>query len=169
MSEQFKFPNGGYEVTVLRKQDILDCIEDNIIDKEIALAIVEQCEIDAATCLAQGRWTGLPYIANVGVPAHIQTLHKKENEELLEIAKDELEGKKYIMFRKELAGEAAKHAKQERLYRYLVSIAVRANKRLYRKLCNENGEYYARIYLYACKNITATDNEYVILDDDNKQ
>ena len=36
MSEQFKFPNGGYEVTVLRKQDILDCIDDNIIDKEIA-------------------------------------------------------------------------------------------------------------------------------------
>ena len=35
MSEQFKFPNGGYEVTVLRKQDILDCIDDNIIDKEL--------------------------------------------------------------------------------------------------------------------------------------
>ena len=33
MSEQFKFPNGGYEVTVLRKQDILDCINDNICNR----------------------------------------------------------------------------------------------------------------------------------------
>nr|DAG91696.1 MAG TPA: DNA binding protein [Crassvirales sp.] len=165
MSEQFKFPNGGYEVTVLRKQDILDCINDNIIDKEIALAIVEQCEIDAATCLSQGRWTGLPYIANVQVPAHIQEFHKKENEELNDIAKDELEGKKYVMFRKELAAESAKHAKQERLYRYLVSIAVTSNRKLYKRLCDEKGEFYARIFLYACKNITAVDNEFIMLED----
>lgn len=168
MSEQFKFPNGGYEVTVLRKQDILDCIDDNIIDKEIALAIVEQCEIDAATCLSQDRWVGLPYIANAGVPAHVKEFRKKYNQELVDIAKEEFEEEKYVMFRKELAGETAKHAKQERLYRYLVSIAVRANKKLYRKLCNEKGEYYARMFLYACKTITSTDNEYVIVDDDDE-
>ncbi len=168
MSEQFKIPNDGCEVTVLRKQDILDCINDNIIDKEIALAIIEQCEIDAATCLSQGRWTGLPYIANVRVPAHIQEFHKKVNEELASIAKEELEGKQYVMFRKELAAESAKHAKQERLYRYLVSIAVTANKKLYRKLCDDKGEYYARIFLYACKSITSTDNEYITLDSDDE-
>lgn len=165
MSEQFKFPNGGYEVTVLRKQDVLDCIDENILDKEVALAIVEQCEIDAATYLSQGRWTGLPYIANVQVPPHIQKLHSKEYKELVETAKEEYDKKEYLMFRKELAAEAARHAKQERLYRYLVSIAVKANNKLYRKLCDEKGEFYARIFLYACKNITSLDNEYVTLDD----
>ena len=32
------FPN-GYDVRVVRKQDILDCIDDNIIDKDIALEL----------------------------------------------------------------------------------------------------------------------------------
>ena len=48
MADTFKFPNGGYDVTVLKRQDILDCIDANIIDKEVALAIVDQCELDAA-------------------------------------------------------------------------------------------------------------------------
>ena len=77
----------------------------------------------------------------------------------------ELEGKKYVMFRKELAAESAKHAKQERLYRYLVSIAVTSNRKLYKRLCDEKGEFYARIFLYACKNLTAVDNEFIMLED----
>ena len=36
MSDIYKFPSGGYEVTVFKKQDILDCIDNNILDKEIA-------------------------------------------------------------------------------------------------------------------------------------
>ena len=32
MADTFKFPNGGYDVTICRKQDILDCIDKNIID-----------------------------------------------------------------------------------------------------------------------------------------
>ena len=41
------------------------------------------------------------------------------------------------------------------------------NKSLYRKLCAKYGERYARIYMYASYNVTALDNEYVILDDND--
>jgi hypothetical protein len=47
MSEIFRFPNGGYEVTVCRKKDIIDSIEDDSVDKEILDALIEQCERDA--------------------------------------------------------------------------------------------------------------------------
>ena len=32
MEDTYKFP-GGYDVAVFRKQDVLDCIDKNIIDK----------------------------------------------------------------------------------------------------------------------------------------
>lgn len=164
MAETYKFP-GGYDVTVLKKQDILDCIDKNIIDKEVALAIVEQCELDAACYLRQGRWTGIPFIGNIRIPKTRLMEESPEQQALIEEAKENLESNKYILFRRQLGEENSKHIKQERYYRYIVSIAVNRNKRLYNKLCDEKGEYYARIFLYATKNITAVDNEYITLED----
>ena len=56
MTDTYKFP-GGNDVKVLRKEDIINTINCNIVDKEVALAIVKQCEIDAANFLRKGRWT----------------------------------------------------------------------------------------------------------------
>ena len=75
-----KFPN-GYDVRVVRKQDILDCIDENIIDKEIALELITQCEIDACQYINEGKWTGLPYIGSVRLNDGGKIL--RENKELL--------------------------------------------------------------------------------------
>jgi hypothetical protein len=164
MAELYTFP-GGYEVNVFKKQDILDCIDKNIVDKEIALAIVEQCELDAANFLREGRWTGIPFIGNIRVPKIKAMEATTEQQAIIEGARETLDTSKYVLFRRQLSYENSRHIKQERYYKYITSIAVTRNKKLYKKLCNEKGEYYARIFLYASKSITSVDNEYVTLED----
>lgn len=161
MSDTFKFPNGGYEVTVHRKQDIIDCIDANIVDKEIALAIVEQCEIDAVNFIKEGKWTGLPFIGNLRIPKAKALELTSEQQLLIEEAKELIDPNQYILFRRQLSADNHKRAKYERYYRYMTSIAVNRNKKLYKKLCKEKGECYARIYLYGTIMITAVNNEFI--------
>lgn len=169
MADTFKFPNGGYDVVVLKKQDILDCIDDNILDKEVALAIIEQCEVHAADFIREGRWTGLPFIGNVRIPKHRVMQEDPAQQALIEEAKQTLDPNQYLMFRRQLTVENIKQAKHERYFNYIVSIAVNKNRKLYNKLCKERGEKYAKIYLFASKHITAIDNEYVNLKEDDEQ
>ena len=164
MADTYKFPGGGYDVTVFKKQDVLDCIDKNILDKEIALAFIEQLEIDAANFLKAGRWTGITFIGNIRIPKRLQLEETPEQQALIKEAKETLDSNKYILFRTQLGKENSKHVKQERYYRYITSIAISHNRKLYKKLCEEKGEYYARIYMYSSYNITSLDNEYVILD-----
>ena len=165
MADTYKFPGGGYDVTVFKKQDVLDCIDKNILDKDVALAFIEQLEVDAANFLKEGRWTGIPFIGNIRIPKLRQLEESPEQQALIAEAKKNLDADKYILFRTQLGKENSKHIKQERYYRYITSIAVGKNRHLYKKLCDTKGEVYARLYLYATHNITSLDNEYVILDD----
>ena len=166
MADTYKFPGGGYDVTVFKKQDVLDCIDKNILDKDAALAFIEQLEVDAANFLKEGRWTGIPFIGNIRIPKLRQLEESPEQQALIAEAKENLDTDKYILFRTQLGKENSKHIKQERYYRYITSIAISHNRRLYKKLCKEKGEYFARIYLYASYNITSLDNEYIIFDND---
>ena len=166
MGDTYKFPGGGYDVTVFKKQDVLDCIDKNILDKDVALAFIEQLEVDAANFLKEGRWTGIPFIGNIRIPKLKQLEESPEQQALIAEAKKNLDADKYILFRTQLGKENSKHIKQERYYRYITSIAISHNRRLYKKLCEEKGEYFARIYLYASYNITSLDNEYIIFDND---
>ena len=121
-------------------------------------------EIDAANFLKEGRWTGIPFIGNIRIPKRLQLEDTLEKQALIKEAKETLDSNKYILFRTQLGKENSKHVKQERYYRYITSIAISHNRKLYKKLCEEKGEYYARIYMYSSYNITSLDNEYVILD-----
>ena len=166
MADTYKFPGGGYDVTVFKKQDVLDCIDKNILDKDVALAFIEQLEVDAANFLKEGRWTGIPFIGNIRIHKLRQLEESPEQQALIAEAKKNLDADKYILFRTQLGKENSKHIKQERYYRYITSIAISHNRRLYKKLCEEKGEYFGRIYLYASYNITSLDNEYIIFDND---
>lgn len=165
MSDIYKFPNNGYDVIVCKKQDILDCIDSNIIDKEIALEIVSQCELDAANFIREGRWTGIPFIGNIRIPKSKLMEKDPAQQALIEEAKEQLDPKQYILFRKQLNVNNTQRIKQERYYKYIVSIAVNKNRKLYKELCKTKGEVYARIFLFASKNITSINNEYVNLED----
>lgn len=159
MADTFKFPNGGYDVTVVRKHDILDNIDEDSVDKEVMFALVEQCEMDASDYLRKGRWTGLPFIGNVRISKVRELECSSAQKELIKEAKETLDKDSYAMFRRQLTLENTKSIKQERLYLYLTSMAVKRNRKLYNKLCKEKGEAYARLFLYTCKVLTSVGGE----------
>ena len=165
MADTFKFPNGGYDVTICRKQDILDCIDKNITDKDVAMAIVEHCEFQAASFIREGRWTGIPFIGNIRISKTKQLLKSDEQQALIAEAKENIDKDKYILFRKRLNKENVKRISQDRYYRYITSIAVNNNKKLFRKLCDTKGEVYARLFLYCSHEVVAVSNEYINLED----
>ena len=165
MADTFKFPNGGYDVTICRKKDILECIDKNIVDKDVALAIVEHCEYAAANFIKDGIWAGIPFIGNIRKSKTKELLHSDEQQALIAEAKENLDKEKYILFRKRLNKENVKRISQDRYYRYITSIAVNNNKKLFRKLCNTKGEVYARLFLYCSHEVVAVSNEYVKIGD----
>ena len=162
MSDTFKFPNGGYDVTVVRKQDILDCLDANVVDKEVVLAVISQCELDASNFIESGRWTGIPFLGSIRVPKRLQKLRTPEVQELIDEAKNTLDKDRYIVFRQKLEADIHNEEKHERFYRYIVSHFVNNNRRFYNRLvrkytekCGEpNGENIAQFICWTLSNMT---------------
>ena len=150
-------PNGGYDVKVVRKEDIIKCIDDNIIDKDIMLEFINQFEVDAITFLGQGRWTSLPYIGTLRRNQFKEIINSKEIKELDEAARETLDKSKYILFRKNLKDDIAKAIKRERIYKYMLSQVVKKNKEFYNYLLNTRGEYIARIVCFSMFELTSID------------
>lgn len=144
MEETCKFP-GGKDVVVVRKQDIIDCIYDNITDREVALAIVQQCEVDAISFLRQGRWAGIPFLGNIRANPIKKLEKSKERQELINTAFNTLTKEEYCLFRKELAHDERKRLKANSFYKWRLASAVRNNNELYKKIVKEKGEAYANI------------------------
>lgn len=166
MIDTFKFP-GGTDVKVVRKEDVIETINCNIVDKDVALAIVRQCETDAANFLRNGRWTGIPFMGSIKVPDVVKMSRTKEQRELIDTAYNTLPTEQFVMFRRELAYNNEKRVKATKYYNYVLSIAVSKNRNLFKKLCKEKGVGYARIHFFLISSITAVENEYVPVEDEN--
>ena len=154
MSDIFKFPNGGYEIEVCRKQDILDCIDDNIIDKEVALALITQCEVDATNFLKEGRWAGIPFLGNLRIPKIVQTFLDEDTQKLMAEAKENLDADKYLLFRRQFAKDAVKREDRERFYKYELSKFIGKNIKFFRRLAAKHGDKLARVKCFTLRNMT---------------
>ena len=157
MPNTFKFPPNGYEVTVLRKQDVLDCIEENIIDKEIALDIVRRCEIDATNFLKEGRWAGIPFIGNIRIPKQVQRFMSEDMQKTMRDAKENLDKDKYLLFRKQVVDDTFKQIKEDRYYKYEVSKFVGKNLHIFKYLTVKHGDAMARFICFTLREMTAVD------------
>lgn len=149
MAETFKFPNGGYDVRIVRKQDVVACIEKNITDGDLMLDLIKQLELDAANFLREGRWAGIPYLGNIRIPRHREIMQSKEVQELIQSAKETLDKDKYILFRRRLDVDSQKRAKQERYYNYMLSRAVNKNIKYFKKVSKTKGDVYAKILIHS--------------------
>lgn len=158
MAETFRFPN-GYDVRVLRKKDVLDSIDDNIIDKDIALEIVKCCEIDATNFLKEGRWAGIPFVGNIRIPKHVQTLISDETKALFADAKENLDEDKYLLFRHAYAKEVKKHESVERYYKYSVSKFVGKNTKFFRLKSKCANDAYARFLCFTLRTLDIISDE----------
>jgi hypothetical protein len=164
MTDSYKFP-GGDDVKVVRKQDIVNCINTNIIDKEVALAVVQQCEIDAIGFLRQGRWTGIPFMGSIRASKVSQL--EKQQKDLIEAARHTATVEQYVLFRRNLAYDNSRRVKAQKYYNYVLSMAVSRNRPLFKKLCKEKGVGYARIHFFLTQGICAIENELIIEDEEN--
>ena len=157
MNDTIKMPGGGYDVKVVRKEDIIKCIDSNILDKDIMLAFINQFEVDASNFLAQGRWTSLPYVGTLRRNQYKEALNSEEVRELDEAAKENLDKDKYILFRKNLRDDIARALKRERLYKYTLSQVVTKNRGFYKYLEKTKGELIARVICYTMFDLTSVD------------
>lgn len=148
MKDVYNFPNGGYEVRIVRRSEVLEAIDKNIIDKDIALAIVERCELDCANFLKEGRWANIPYIGNIRIPKAKQLIKSEEQQTLISDAYDNLNTDSYLMFRKQLNQYNAQRARFEKSYNYLLAIMVNRYNKYYNYLKRNKGDYKARITIY---------------------
>lgn len=160
MQDVHKFPM-GYEVKIINKHDIIASIDDNILDKEVALEIVKRCEIDASNFLKEGRWTGIPFIGNIRIPKTTQKLLTEESKHLLQGAKETLDENMYVMFRKNYTKEIGKQVNLERFYKYTVSMFVGKNQKFFKKVSLCFGDLYARVLCYTLRNLKAVSNEQI--------
>lgn len=166
MGDTYKFP-GGVDVRVVRKEDIIQSINCNIVDKDVALEIVRQCEFDAANFLRKGRWTGIPFIGSIKVPDVVKMSHTPEQRQLIHDAAETISKEQFVIFRRELAYNNEKRAKATRYYNHVLSIAVSKNRNLFKKLCKEKGVGYARLHFFLINSITAVENEYIPVEDES--
>lgn len=157
MNDTIKMPGGGYDVKVVRKEDIIQCIDSNILDKDIMLAFINQFEIDASNFINQGRWTSLPYIGTLKKSQYKEIMGSDEIKELTEAAKENLDRNKYILFRKNLKDDIAKAIKRERIYKYTLSQVVKKNKKFYNYLETTKGELYARVICHSMFELTSVE------------
>ena len=155
MLDKLKFPHGGYEVEVCRRDDIIEALPPDA-DKELILAIITQCETDAVNFLREGRWTGIPYLGNIRISQHEQKFIDIKGRELLNTAKLELDKERYDVFKKSLNNSIEIDIKRERLYRYMTSCFVTKHRRNYNYLITiakenniKNIDGYARFMCYS--------------------
>ena len=166
MQDTYKFP-GGKDVKIVRKEDIINTINTNIVDTEVALAIVKQCEIDAVNFMKKGRLTGIPFMGTIKVPDTIKMSQTKEQKDLILAAMENTTNEQFVMFRRNLAYDNKVKIKARKYYNYVLSLSVAKNRNQFKKMCKEKGEAYARIHFFLLYSVTSVNNEYIPVEDEN--
>lgn len=161
MPETFRFPNGGYNVTVCRRKDIIDSIDLDSGDKNILDAIVEQCERDAENFLKEGRWTGIPYLGNMRIPEHKQRFKDIDGKDLVATARETLDAEQYAAFKRDLNANIGADVARQRLYKYQTSMFVTKHRWQYNKYLKDkraskcsDKNVFARFMCYSCITLT---------------
>ena len=166
MEDTYKFP-GGRDVKIVRKEDIINTIKTNIVDTEVALAIVRQCEVDAVNFMKKGRLTGIPFMGTIKVPDTIRMSQTKEQKDLIVAAMETNTNEQFVMFRRNLAYDNKIKIKARKYYNYVLSLSVAKNRNQFKKMCKERGEAYARIHFFLLYSVTSVNNEYIPVEDEN--
>lgn len=150
MDNTTKMPGaGGFDIKVVRKEDILECIDANILDKELMKEFISQFEIDANNFLTQGRWTALPYMGSLRKNQFKEKIRTPEMKQLIADAKETLDNHSYYLFRRSLDADICREIKNERVFKYILSQFVRKNRDFYEYLMKTKGESYARVIGYS--------------------
>ncbi len=143
--ETRKFPGeGGSDVHIVRKKDILKTIDLNITDKDIALELISKLEKDAAEYMTKGIWISIPFIGNIKIKDSLAAYN--ENSELFKEAKDTMTKEEYVLFRKNVIVNACKEKRESRLEDYNLSKLIKRNSKSFNKLIKKHGAVYSKLH-----------------------
>lgn len=142
-----KFPAmGGYDVTIVNKNDILKTIDDNIIDKEIAYEIITSLELSCQKYVSAGDTAGIPYIGKI--KERLTAAIARENKEALNDAREVLDKEHYIAFKRALFADESKRYKYNKVYKLEIARVVNHNRRQYWNYVDTIGEVKADIMFH---------------------
>jgi len=128
--EERVFPGkGGYPILIENKESILKTIDDNIIDKEIALMILEQLETDAKIHLENDEDCIIPCLAKIKRKLGSRIYEK--NKEVIEAAKETMSSEDFNVFTANLMYEEGIRKNNNKVFQYQVS-----------RMANKNGKSY---------------------------
>ncbi len=154
-----KFPGeGGSDVHVVRKKDILKTIDINITDKDIALELITKLERDAAEYMTRGLWVSVPYIGNIKIKDSLAAYN--ENSELFKEAKETMTKDEYIVFRKNVIVNACKEKRESRLEDYNLSKLIKANSKLYSKYIKRKSLVWTKLHFRLLQNCEIVNSNY---------
>lgn len=164
IAETRKIPD-GFNIKVVRKEDILSTIDKNILDKDVALEVISHCEISAINFFKNGYWASIPYMGNFRLDPR-KVIRNQALKELDAGAKTVLDDNdvqdkaRYILFRKQVSNDAREKINFLRYYNYCIALGSNKNPKAFRKLCRNKGIYMARLLTWGLMRITPIDNRF---------
>lgn len=137
------FPYSNIEITIVKKDDILKTIDENILDKDIANELISHLEIRAEKSLRDHRWTGFPYLGSIRIPPGLSAETQNRQKDARDWAYKNLSRSEYLMFTKQCAYDNHQINKYRAYFDVLKSRAINKNKVQYNILCSHKGRNYA--------------------------
>lgn len=145
--EEGKFPSStGRPILIENKASILKTIDDNVIDKEIAMMLLVQLEKDAQRHLESDEVTAIPYLGRIKRKAGSKAYAK--NKETLEAAKETMSPERYENFKAAMMRDAVIRDNKAKVYNYQVARMGSKNGKTYWKCVERHGKFYANIRFY---------------------
>lgn len=156
---EYQYPNSIQTISVVRKEDILQTIENNIIDKEIAIDIIDQLECDAAKMLVRDYWVGIPYLVNMKYGyATSAYLFNRDFKNAVDTSYKKLSKKEFVVFRKEINNYEVSRRNAERAFKFAVRMYARKYADVYQRLCKIRGVNIANVRIYGYTKCVGVDN-----------
>ena len=158
------FPN-GYSVRVVRKEDIIDCLDKNVTDPEVVLEVIKHCELCAANYISNGQWASIPFMGSLKINIARKLARDKVKEfnagAKAYIDKENVQEKnRYYLFKKALNSDIRDRIRADSYYNYIVSLGIPRYTKQYFRVYRKCGKYAARLYIFFRMNIAAIDNRW---------
>lgn len=159
-----KLPD-GFNIRVVRKEDILDTIDKNILDKDVALEVISHCEISAINFFKNGYWASIPHMGNFRLdPRKVlrkETLDSMDGAAKQFVMSDDPQSKaRYILFRKQVSNDAREEIEFKRYYNYSIALEANRNRKIFNKMCKKIGMPMTRLRMWGLMTITPLDNRF---------
>lgn len=141
------FPHGGYEVKLVRKEDILKTIDDNILDKDVARELINNIETKAEKIINESieGWVSIPYFGSMRRPKTIKLKVDPEFRAAAEHIYATKSKEEFVMFMKNSYNDHTAQLHYNAYFNKLVSRYARLYPIKYRQYYSDKGEHYARL------------------------